>query len=124
MFVSAKRGFAMDRVLRTARSLWETAGRTLATPKVNELVHGLIEKRQPRYIDNKRFKAYYAVQVSSRPLVFRIFCNRATKLDDSYRRYLENGFVQHFKLHGCPIRFELKGKEQRYAGKEDKKRRR
>ena len=124
LFVSALRGFSMERVLKVARSLWETSGRKLSTPRINALVHGMIEKRQPRYVDNKRFKAYYAVQVSNRPMVFRIFCNRATKLDDSYRRYLQNGFIKHFKLQGCPIRFELKGKEKRYAGKEGKGRRR
>ena len=84
----------------------------------------MIEKRQPRYIDNKRFKAYYAVQTGNRPFVFRIFCNRATKLDESYRRYLQNGFLRHFGLNGCPLRFELKGKEKRYADTAKKGRRR
>ena len=116
LFVSALRGFAMDRVLKVARGLWETSGRTLATSKVNALVHSMIEKRQPAYLDNKRFKAYYTVQVGNRPFVFRIYCNRATKLVDSYRRYLQNGFNKHFGLSGCPIRFELKGKEKRYSG--------
>ncbi|MEY3000971.1 MAG: hypothetical protein RL648_1185 [Verrucomicrobiota bacterium] len=124
LFVSALRGFAMNRVLRAARSLWETSGRQLATPKINSFIHALIEKRQPRYIDNKRFKAYYAVQVGNRPFRFRIFCNRATKLDENYRRYLEHSFVSHFGLGGCPVRFELKGKEKRYAteGRKERKR--
>lgn len=124
LFVSALRGFAMDRILRTARALWETSGRQLATPKINSLIHGMIDKRQPRYIDNKRFKAYYAVQTGNRPFRFRIFCNRATKLDESYRRYLEHGFVRHFGLEGCPVQFELRGKEKRYAGEGKKERKR
>ncbi|MGC9449873.1 MAG: ribosome biogenesis GTPase Der [Oceanipulchritudo sp.] len=115
LFVSALRGFAMDRVLKVARTLWEKSGRRLPTPKLNNLVHSLFEKRQPRYLDNKRFKAYYTVQTGNRPFVFRIFCNRATKLDDSYRRYLQNGLIRDFRLEGCPVRFELKGKEKRYA---------
>jgi GTP-binding protein len=115
LFVSALRGFSMDKVLNQARALWETSGRTLPTPKVNALVHGLIEKKQPRFIDNKRFKAYYAVQTGNRPFRFKLFCNRATKLDDGYRRYLQNGFIKNFKLQGCPVQFELKGKEKRYA---------
>lgn len=115
MFVSALRGFAMDRVLKVARSLWETSGRSLTTPKVNALVHGLIEKRQPRYLGTQRFKAYYSVQTGNRPFSFRIFCNRATKLEDGYKRYLQNGFIKHFRLDGCPVKFELKGKEKRYT---------
>ena len=115
LFVSALRGFSMDRVLKIARSLWETSGRTLVTSRVNKLVHDMIEKRQPAYIDNKRFKAYYTVQVGNHPFVFRIYCNRATKLVENYRRYLQNGFIKHFDLAGCPVRFELRGKEKRYA---------
>lgn len=124
LFVSALRGFAINRILRGARALWETSGRQLATPKINSFLQGLIEKRQPRYIDNKRFKAYYAVQVGNRPFRFRIFCNRATKLEENYRRYLEHNFVRHFGLSGCPVHFELKGKEKRYAaeGKKERKR--
>ena len=110
----------MDRVLKIARALWETSGRSIATPKLNTLVHAMFEKRQPRYQDNKRFKAYYTVQVSNRPFTFRIFCNRATKLDEPYRRYLQKGFIKHFKLDGCPIFFDLKGKEQRFATRERK----
>lgn len=124
LFVSALRGFAMNRILRTARSLWETSGRQLSTPRINSLINALTEKRQPRFIDNKRFKIYYAVQTGNRPFRFRIFCNRATKLEDGYRRYLEHGFVRHFGLEGCPISFELKGKEKRYATEGKKERRR
>lgn len=120
LFVSALRGFAMDRVLTVARSLWETSGRKLPTPRLNALIHAMIEKRQPRYLDNKRFKAFYTVQTGNRPFLFRIFCNRATKLDDSYRRYLQNGLIRQFQLDGCPLRFELKGKEKRYTGTEKK----
>ncbi len=116
LFVSALRGFAMDKVLKFSRGLWETSGRTLTTSKVNSLVQAMFEKRQPAYIDNKRFKAYYTVQTGNRPFVFRIYCNRATKLADSYRRYLQNGFNKHFDLAGCPLRFELKGKEKRFSG--------
>lgn len=115
LFVSALRGFSMDRILKVARTLWETSGRTLPTSKINQVVHSMIERRQPRHIDNKRFKAYYTVQTGNRPFVFRIFCNRATKLDDSYRRYLQSGFIDQFGLQGCPVRFDLKGKEIRYA---------
>ena len=115
LFVSALRGFSMDRILKVARALWETSGRTLPTSKINDLVHSMIERRQPRHINNKRFKAYYTVQTGNRPFIFRIFCNRATKLDDNYRRYLQAGFIQQFGLQGCPVRFDLKGKEVRYA---------
>ena len=33
-------------------------------------------------------------------------------LDESYRRYLEAGLVEKFKLDGCPILFDLIGKKK------------
>lgn len=115
IFVSAKTGLAIDRVLKLARRLWEVSGRQLATPKVNQLFARLMAKREPRMLKHRRLKIYYSVQTGNRPFTFRIFCNRATKLEDGYRRYLENGFVREFQLQGCPLRFELRGKTVRYA---------
>lgn len=115
LFVSALRGFSMDRLLRTARTLWETSGRQLTTPRLNKLLRELMEKREPRYTEGKRFKVYYTVQTGIRPFVFRMFCNRAGKLEDGYRRYLQHALVREFKLGGCPIQFDLKGKEVRYG---------
>lgn len=116
IFVSALRGFALERIFRTARKLWEVSGRKLPTPRVNQLLTDLTEKREPKYIKGKRFKIYYGVQVENRPFTFRLFVNRATKLEDSYRKFLQNSFIREFNLQGCPVHFELKGKEVRYAG--------
>lgn len=118
LFVSALRNFSIEKILRQARQVWETSGRELSTPKVNRLIMEMFKKREPRFQDNKRFKVYYGVQVGTRPFTFRLFCNRATKLEDGYRRYLQNGFIDHFDLAGCPVRFELRGKTVRYAKKE------
>lgn len=115
IFISAKTGYSFDRVLRAARLLWQTSNRRIATPRLNALLERLIEKRSPRIIKGRRFKIYYATQTSNRPFTFRLFCNRATKLEDSYRRYLEKAVIDEFKLTGCPIRFDLRGKTVRYA---------
>ncbi len=60
----------------------------------------------------RRFRAYYAVQTGNRPYRIKIFCNNATVLSESYRRYLESGVIEEFRLNGCPIRFDLVGKEK------------
>ena len=54
------------------------------------------------------------MQTGSRPLRIRFFCNRVERLDPSYRRYLEKAIIHEFKLSGCPVRFDLVGKEKRY----------
>lgn len=117
IFTSALTGYAIERILRAARRLRELSGRQLPTPQVNRLVERLMTERTPKIVKGARFKVYYAVQTGIRPFRFRLFCNRATKLDDSYRRYLQSAFIKEFGLDGCPLRFELRGKEVRYANK-------
>jgi len=117
LFVSAQTGFSIDTVLHTAREIWERSSQTIPTPRLNRLLQSLVSAREPRHLAGKRFKVYYAVQTGVRPFSFRLFCNRATKLEDGYRRYLSNSLVREFGLAGCPVRFELRGKEVRYANK-------
>jgi len=124
VFISAKTGFSFERVLRSARHLWEISGRTIATPRLNQIFQRLTDARAPKVIKGRRFKLYYAVQVGTRPFTFRMFCNRATKLEDQYRRYLEKNIIAEFKLVGCPIRFDLRGKTTRYAPKPGERRKR
>jgi hypothetical protein len=40
------------------------------------------------------------------------------RLDPTYRRYLEKGLVHEFQLRGCPVRFDMMGKDKRYEGGE------
>ena len=58
------------------------------------------------------------MQTGTRPYRINIFCNQAQRLSESYRRYLEAGLVEEFDLAGCPIHFDLVGKEARYSGRE------
>ena len=114
LFVSARTGLALDSILATAVDLDRRAGLSLATGPINRLLQGWLAKREPRLIQGQRFKLYYAVQTGTRPQRLRFFCNRGTKLEDSYRRYLERSFITAFGLDGCPIQFDLVGKAQRF----------
>jgi GTPase len=117
LFVSATSALNLTSLLGAARAVRETAGRVIATPKINQLLTRLTERRSPKVVKGRRFKVYYGTQTGNLPFAFRLFCNRATKLEESYRRYLEKGFIEEFGLRGCPLRFELRGKTVRYADK-------
>lgn len=112
IFTSALTGFQVETILQTAVMIDTTQNMKLPTGKVNQTVRDLLERQQARVVGGKRFKAYYAVQVGNRPFRIRLFCNRAEKLEDSYERYLQNGFQAAFRLDGCPVRFELVGKPE------------
>ncbi len=112
MFVSALTGNDIERMLKSARSLNERLTRKIPTARLNATLIALTDRTPPPAVGGQRFRVYYATQTSTRPYRIKMFCNRAEKLTESYRRYLENGLVEEFKLDGCPIHFELIGKKK------------
>lgn len=118
LFVSAETGFRIESMLESAAAVAATLAMKLPTGKLNSLIQSLFEARSPKLVGTKRFKVFYAVQVGSRPIQVRLFCNRVERLDPSYRRYLERAIIHEFRLEGCPVRFDLVGKERRYQAGE------
>ena len=114
LFVSAMTGFEIESMLDAAAGIQATLDMKLPTGRLNNLIEKLFEARAPKVIGTKRFKVFYAVQTGSRPLRIRFFCNRIERLDPGYRRYLEKAIIHEFRLSGCPVRFDLVGKERRY----------
>lgn len=117
LFISAEENYAVESILEQAVLLRKRMDVDIPTGELNRVVAELVEHQTPRLVQGKRFKIYYAVQTGRRPVTIRIFCNRETRLDEGYRRYLQHGFNNAFDLAGCPIRFELVGKARRYADK-------
>ncbi len=115
LFVSAETGFRIESMLEAAASVSATLDMKIPTGKLNALIQSLFEARVPKLVGTKRFKVFYAVQTGSRPMRIRFFCNRVERLDPAYRRYLERAIIHEFRLDGCPVRFDLVGKEQRYS---------
>ena len=70
----------------------------------------------PPAVGGRRFRIYYATQTGNRPFRIKLFCNREEKLTEQYRRYLEAGLVKEFDLNGCPVYFDLVGKEKHEPG--------
>lgn len=116
IFASAMSGYEIDRMLNAAVQLNRVLDTKIPTAKLNKVINYLAERTPPPAIGGKRFRVYYATQTGNRPFRFKIFCNREEKLTEQYRRYLEAGLVDAFDLAGCPIYFELVGKEKHEPG--------
>jgi GTP-binding protein len=116
IFVSAMTGYEVDRMLNAAVKLDRQLDTKLSTAKLNKVIGYMAEKMPPPAIGGKRFRVYYATQTGTRPFRIKLFCNREEKLTEQYRRYLESGLVKEFDLNGCPIYFDLVGKEKHDPG--------
>lgn len=114
-FVSAFTGYSIKDFLQVAKDLDARMDKSLSTSVLNKVIGEMWEHRPPAKIKGKRFKVFYAVQVESRPFRIKLFCNKEERLNDQYKRYLEKGIQQKFGLSGCPLKFSLAGKEQRYS---------
>ncbi len=112
-FVSALENKGMESLLEGAAGLYKRMLRPISTGKVNSVLQRLLEENPPAHIGGKRFKIYYAVKTSTRPLTFKIFCNKASILTKTYQRYLENGLRREFKLGGISLMLDLVGKKPR-----------
>ncbi|MFT3781395.1 MAG: ribosome biogenesis GTPase Der [Nibricoccus sp.] len=112
IFVSALSDYEIDRMLNAAVKLNRVQDTKIPTAKLNKIIAYLAERTPPPAVRGRRFRVYYATQTGNRPFRVRLFCNREEKLTESYRRYLEAGLVEEFDLGGCPIYFDLVGKDR------------
>ena len=101
----------MDDILTEASVIYQRLFSEVQTGRLNIALKRFMDRNPPRLITKIRFKVYYAVQISTRPIKFKLFCNQAGRLDDSYKRYLQAKLLQEFQLQGCPLLFELEGKK-------------
>ncbi|MEO6873535.1 MAG: ribosome biogenesis GTPase Der [Opitutaceae bacterium] len=116
IFVSAMSGYEVDRMLNAAVKLNRQLDIKLPTAKLNQVLGFLTERMPPPAVGGRRFRIYYATQTGNRPFRIKLFCNREEKLTEQYRRYLEAGLVKEFDLAGCPVYFDLVGKEKHEPG--------
>ncbi|MDB6093302.1 MAG: small GTP-binding protein [Verrucomicrobia bacterium] len=116
IFVSAVSGYEVDRMLNAAVKLNRQQDLKLPTAKLNAVLGYLTERTPPPAVSGRRFRIYYATQTGTRPFRIKLFCNREEKLTEQYRRYLEAGLVKEFDLAGCPVYFDLVGKEKHEPG--------
>jgi len=85
-----------------------SAIKKLPTPVLTRLLHEAVEHQAPKRAGAFRPKLRYAHQGGMNPPIIVIHGNSLEHITDSYKRYLEGRFREHFKLVGTPMRIEMK----------------
>ena len=104
VFISAKTGQRVQRVLELAVDVWGERRRRIGTGELNRVVGDAVERTPPAMVHGKRAKIRYATQVAVAPPTFVFFTTDPTSLHFSYRRYLENRLREAYGFDGTPIR--------------------
>jgi len=113
--VSGLTGDGLDRLMQAvldAHAMWN---RRVPTNRLNRWLGGAISENPPPAVAGRTLKLNYITQAKARPPSFVLFCTRADKVPDAYKRYLVNRLRDDFDLPGTPIRLTLREKANPYA---------
>ena len=113
VFVSAREGKGVGKVLERAARLVEQFRARFPTPQLNELLERVQEEHPAPSSGGRPVKLFYIAQVAYAPPTFVINCGRPEAIGDSYRRYVENRLRQAFGLE-VPMRLVFRERKRRH----------
>ena len=117
LFLSAKTGYGVEKVLPTAKRVYEERLKHLPTPLLDNMVKEAIATHLPPKKGSKQLKILNAMQTGVNPPTFVFLVNDVKLAHFSYRRYLENKLRQFFGFQGTPLRLLFKSRsEKEYGG--------
>ncbi len=110
LFISAKTGAGVSRILDTVESLLPQYRSRIETPAVNAALKDFLRRNSPPVRHGQTLRIKYATQTGTAPPTFTLFVNDPKLMHFSYERYLVNQFRERFGLNHVPIRIRLKKK--------------
>lgn len=112
LFISAKNGQRVGKVLEAVVSAFEQSRRRITTGQLNDTVSEAVMMNTPPSDKGRNLKIYFATQVSVQPPTFVIFVNDTEIVHFSYERYMENFFRKSFGFEGTPIRLIFRNRKK------------
>ena len=86
----------------------------IPTNKLNKWLKNIVKEKTHPLIDNKKVNFKYIVQIKTKPVTIKIFCNYANKLKNNYKRYLTNNFNYKFKIFNQKNKFIFSSSKNPY----------
>ncbi len=112
VYISAKTGQRVDRLLPLAEEVYAHASFRVPTGALNDLLIDAMRVSEPPSYNGKRMKMYYASQPAVCPPTFVLMVNDDKLLHFSYERYLENVIRGAYDFSGTPIRITVRSKKE------------
>ena len=91
----------------------------MPTPELTRILQKAWEAHQPPMSQGRSSRLRFAHSGGSLPPRIIIHGNRTDAIPASYRRYLENVFIRHYKLRGTPLQIEFRSGENPYKDKKN-----
>lgn len=110
-------GKSVDRLLPAIERVQIDWSAKVKTAELNDWLMEKVQRHPPPAVNGRRIKPKYISQTKTRPPTFVLKCSRATKLPESYKRYLINGLREDFDMPGIPIRMLVRADYNPYDNK-------
>jgi GTP-binding protein len=117
--LSALHGSGIRELMKAVREAWRCATIDMPTPELTRVLHKAWEAHQPPMSQGRASKLRFAHAGGSLPPRIVIHGNRTDAIPASYKRYLENVFIKHFKLRGTPLMIEFRSGENPYKDRKN-----
>ncbi|MEP7298483.1 MAG: ribosome biogenesis GTPase Der, partial [Burkholderiales bacterium] len=118
LHISAIKRQGLGPVWKAIADAHASATRKMSTPVLTRLLQDAVEHQAPKRAGAFRPKLRYAHQGGMNPPLIVIHGNSLDHITDSYKRFLEGRFREHFKLTGTPMRIELRSSRNPFDTKE------
>ena len=118
--LSALHGSGLKELIKAVREAWRSATIDMPTPELTRVLQKAWEAHQPPMSQGRSSRLRFAHSGGNLPPRIIIHGNRTDAIPASYKRYLENVFIKHFKLRGTPLRIEFRSGENPYKDKKNK----
>jgi len=113
IYVSAKTGQRVEKILSVANEAYANASRRITTGTLNDIISDAVSMHEPPASrGGKRLKIFYATQGAVCPPKFIIFVNDETLVHFSYKRYLENVLRRAVDFSGTPVEIVFRTKSE------------
>jgi GTP-binding protein len=109
LFISAKDGKGMARVLHEVVAVAAERRKRVTTGQMNRFLEKIDFQRAPVPMA-KRVRIFYMTQAAVAPPTFVLFTDRDVKLHFAFVRFLENQVREAFGFKGTPIWFKVKAR--------------
>jgi len=112
VFISAKTGQRVHRVLDEAIGVEAERQKRVPTGRLNEVVERAVTEHPPTSHKGRQLRVYYATQAAVAPPTFIFFVNDPDLMHFSYERFLENTLREAFGFRGTTVRLRFRPRKK------------
>jgi GTPase len=116
LFISAKTGQRVGKLLQLAREADAARSRRIPTAELNQFYEKTLERPRATTRTRSATRVLYITQAGTRPPTFVLFTtarDAKDKLHFSYERHVENRLREEFGFFATPIRIKQRGRKKR-----------